>query len=453
MSSDGGPTVDVKMFVDKEKKRVLFAESDKEFVDVLFSFLTLPVDTIVRLLGRQSQLGCLDELYKSVESLNVDHFQTKECKAMLLRASPTAALSVTRKKPVYHARCGCPVNAAAFHLDRLKVKFDDTNQSGFYTCATHKQFSSVLPGCKHGCSSSSFWKCPPHLLAAVRDYGDGVFVKHGPKYIVTDDLQVAPASTRLVFSLLDRFGPQDQAKLEEKILELNANKKKYLDQLPENLFPKEASDDTKPVLSVVEITLVHTKDKASVLYAEVGGDFLDLLFGLLCVPLGSIIKTYGQWSQNMSIDGLYRNIDESARTWMKQECQMVLLSPKLAPFFGCSSNVLQIEEMSPRSLTFRCFNCSYADKITFVESNPKFRGIGSDSTAKAYVHGGLGKFLVTSDLRVLDFTMTNTLQVMRAAKIPKEKLCWPPCRQVLKLLRAAMMTRNALTSLLLPPKK
>ena len=51
-----------------------------------------------------------------------------------------------------------------------------------------------------------------------------MFVKHGSKYIVTDDLQVAPASTRLVFSLLDRFGLQDQAKLEEKILELNANK-------------------------------------------------------------------------------------------------------------------------------------------------------------------------------------------------------------------------------------
>ncbi|KAF7003405.1 hypothetical protein CFC21_018722 [Triticum aestivum] len=224
------------------------------------------------------------------------------------------------------------------------------------------------------------------------------------------------------------------------------------------------------MLSAVEITLVHTKDKASVLYAEVGGDFLDLLFGLLCVPLGSIIKTYGQWSQNGSIDGLYRNIDESARTWMKQECQTVLLSPKLAPFFGCSSNVLQIEEMSPRSLTFRCFkchvveaaytggcSCSYPDKITFVESNPKFRGIGSDSTAKAYVHGGLGKFLVTSDLRVLDFTMTNTLQVMRAAKIPKEKLVEKELTldktQVLKLLRAAMMTRDALTSLLLPPKK
>nr|CAB3488123.1 unnamed protein product [Digitaria exilis] len=45
-------------------------ESGKEFVDVLLSFLTLPLGTIVRLLGKESSLGCFDELYKSVESLD-----------------------------------------------------------------------------------------------------------------------------------------------------------------------------------------------------------------------------------------------------------------------------------------------------------------------------------------------------------------------------------------------
>jgi hypothetical protein len=84
MSSDGESTVAVKLFIDREKKRVLFVESDHEFVDVLFSFLALPLGTIVRLLGKQSQVGCLDELYKSVENFGEDHFQTKPCKTMLL---------------------------------------------------------------------------------------------------------------------------------------------------------------------------------------------------------------------------------------------------------------------------------------------------------------------------------------------------------------------------------
>jgi hypothetical protein len=75
----------VKLFVDKEKRKVLFAESDKEFVDVLFGFLTMPLGTIVRLLDKQSQMGCLHEVYKSVEDLSTEYFQTKACKAMLLK--------------------------------------------------------------------------------------------------------------------------------------------------------------------------------------------------------------------------------------------------------------------------------------------------------------------------------------------------------------------------------
>lgn len=77
MASNAGPTVAVKLYIDKEKQKVLFAESDKEFVDELFSFLTMPLGTIVRVLGKRSEVGCLDELYKSVENLSEDHFQSK----------------------------------------------------------------------------------------------------------------------------------------------------------------------------------------------------------------------------------------------------------------------------------------------------------------------------------------------------------------------------------------
>lgn len=91
---------------------MLFAESDKEYVDVLFGFLTMPLGTIVRLLGKQSQMGCLDELYKSVEDLNSEYFKTKACKVMLLK----------------------PLNAASSHCCRLKINIDDTNPMAVYVC-------------------------------------------------------------------------------------------------------------------------------------------------------------------------------------------------------------------------------------------------------------------------------------------------------------------------------
>jgi hypothetical protein len=49
------------MPVDKEKK-VLLSESDKSSWTPLFGFLTMPLGTIARLLGKQSRMGCLDEL-------------------------------------------------------------------------------------------------------------------------------------------------------------------------------------------------------------------------------------------------------------------------------------------------------------------------------------------------------------------------------------------------------
>ncbi|PON77709.1 hypothetical protein PanWU01x14_024650 [Parasponia andersonii] len=64
--------------------QVLFAESDKDFVDVLLSFLTLPMGKIIRLADKKSGIGSMDELYKSVEALHRKCFWTKACKNMLL---------------------------------------------------------------------------------------------------------------------------------------------------------------------------------------------------------------------------------------------------------------------------------------------------------------------------------------------------------------------------------
>lgn len=111
-----------KFVVDQKNKKVAFAESGKEFVDVLLSFLTLPLGTIVRLLGKESSLGCFDELYKSVESLDASHFQTKACKNMLLR----------------------PLSAAGNLYKDLVVRIDDTNHRNVWVCRQRECFSDTF---------------------------------------------------------------------------------------------------------------------------------------------------------------------------------------------------------------------------------------------------------------------------------------------------------------------
>jgi hypothetical protein len=208
-----------------------------------------------------------------------------------------------------------------------------------------------------------------------------------------------------------------------------------LDELPANMFPKEESKDAQK-FNVIKIKLIQTADHSAVLYAEVGQDFVDLIFGLLSFPLGSIIKCYGQWpTTNSCVDKLYLSVQGSAKECIKEGCGGLLVSPKLAPFFGCSINALQVVESDPRRKThnkcFQCFkvggdrkcDCSiygYRDYV-FNEMNPKYTS-GVHDTSRAYMKGGLRNFIVTNDLRILHFSLANTLRVMRASNIPKEKL-------------------------------
>uniref|UniRef100_A0A804MB32 DUF674 family protein n=1 Tax=Zea mays TaxID=4577 RepID=A0A804MB32_MAIZE len=316
MAKPEGPTIGVKLFVDKEKKKVLFAESDKEFVDVLFSFLTMPLGTIVRLLDKQSQMGCLDQLYKSVEDLNLEYFQTSACKAMLLK----------------------PLNAASGHCCRLKINVDGSFPRVVYVCkdtscsALSDNAFSSFPGtvCKCGCL----------------------------KFIVTDDLQVAPASTSLMMSFFEKFGVLDPAVLEQQVLQFSSEKIKCLlkrlltskqpltdhyfealvpqddaslEALVQNLHPKQENEDQE-MPGNQKIRVLQTKDNSALLYDEVGVDFVDSLFGLLSIPLGSAIKLYCQCSAKGCLGNAYRSIDGSVKEFVREECQSLLLDPKSMVF-------------------------------------------------------------------------------------------------------------------------
>ncbi|GMP39385.1 hypothetical protein CsSME_00010244 [Camellia sinensis var. sinensis] len=86
MATDASESISLKILVDKEKNRVVFAEANKDFVDIIFSFMTIPIGTIIRLIREHllnGEIGCLNNLYESVENLNEEH-QRSEHKELLL---------------------------------------------------------------------------------------------------------------------------------------------------------------------------------------------------------------------------------------------------------------------------------------------------------------------------------------------------------------------------------
>ncbi|KAM1255096.1 hypothetical protein PS1_029564 [Malus domestica] len=91
--------ISLKALVDKERNHVIFIESDKHFIDVLLSFLTIPMGTIVRNTRKHSvpvEIGCLNNLYASVANIDVQHLQTEAYRRMLL-CLPTVGLNLIAK--------------------------------------------------------------------------------------------------------------------------------------------------------------------------------------------------------------------------------------------------------------------------------------------------------------------------------------------------------------------
>jgi len=89
-------TIPLKVLVDKQRNKVVFVEATQDFIDTLFSFLSLPLGTIVRLLATNSNdkqqqsesspfLGNIKHLYQSVQNLTTDDvWNNSVCKEMLL---------------------------------------------------------------------------------------------------------------------------------------------------------------------------------------------------------------------------------------------------------------------------------------------------------------------------------------------------------------------------------
>lgn len=69
MATPNSSTVSLKLLIDSKHQRVLFAEAGKDFVDFLFTLLSLPIATVIRLLSKDGMVGSFGKVYESVENL------------------------------------------------------------------------------------------------------------------------------------------------------------------------------------------------------------------------------------------------------------------------------------------------------------------------------------------------------------------------------------------------
>ncbi|CAJ2655907.1 unnamed protein product [Trifolium pratense] len=151
--------MDIKILQSKSQKKIITAEADGDFVDFIFNFLTMPLGSIVKLLGCNTFAGCVGNLYKSLENLD-----------------PTSVLL----NPGIAPQFGCPNQPLNIpHLQPPSITY-------YYNCF---QSGREYPG---GLISKSRYL--GFQLAHLLDPKEGAvgFVKRATLYGVGDDLKVKP---------------------------------------------------------------------------------------------------------------------------------------------------------------------------------------------------------------------------------------------------------------------
>jgi hypothetical protein len=205
--------ISLKVMVDKKRDEVIYAEAGKDFVDVLLSFLTLPLGTIARLVAKESNIeavkfGSINSLYKSVKDLDQKYLWNQTCKEMLLN----------------------PRNSMEGYCRKLRLNIDDTEPLKYFYCENLECNSSVKEG-KNRLSLFRNQKCgcgKVLISAAVRWSLENGFAKENSTFIISDDLYVMPNVFGTVVYLHQKHKITSIEAIVEKTVEISKKEACYL---------------------------------------------------------------------------------------------------------------------------------------------------------------------------------------------------------------------------------
>ncbi|CAK9323743.1 unnamed protein product [Citrullus colocynthis] len=267
--------VRLKLLIDTETRSVLYAEADKDFIDFLFNLLSLPLGAVIRLLTKEHMVGCLGNLYESVETLNETCFiKPSQAKEALLRPKvsfnccnnstnllPYTTIETSSSYSDSQSSVSPSSTSSYVNTDSgvsSHVSTDSSFSFGFRSCpisltsyvstGSSSVFGSHRPISTSSCVStgsgftsdsggnyfSPFVGPPLNIPSASRSSGCKAssniseelkvgFVKGLATYIVMDDLTVKHISDFSIVSLFKEFNIKDAHALEEKVITLNVD--------------------------------------------------------------------------------------------------------------------------------------------------------------------------------------------------------------------------------------
>ncbi|KAK7373847.1 hypothetical protein VNO80_07267 [Phaseolus coccineus] len=468
--------VPLKVLVDRSLNKVVFAEARKDFVDVLLSFLALPLGTIARLVAMESnippvKLGSLSSLYESVSNLEEEHLWTPTCKEMLLH----------------------PRSSMESYYQHLKLNIDDTQPTKYFLC------ENLECSRKYGESLLSIFnnqRCSCGKLMNRIVYPENItlengFVNETATFIICDDLSVLPNVLVTSLNLLEKLGIKDMDAIEEQTVDISKRevvdllklsliskspltdfifeKKPRVDDLNptnESWFEKgeESSDEGRRIV----VRALVKKSNKKFMFAGAEEDFADFLFSFLTLPLGGVLHMLEGNSSLGCIDELHKSISELSpdRCLRSQRLKEELANPKCALQFAFSGQILPIVEVSLPVYYCHTFTDGKINNLVVSTSTrPIYYGYDRSIQLKildrksSIVDLRIGKgfakgpstFMVTDDLVVSPMSAISAVSYLRS-QVPlsdlEERVISVGVKEGLAILKASLNSTSALSNVL-----
>ncbi|PKA55043.1 hypothetical protein AXF42_Ash003680 [Apostasia shenzhenica] len=464
----------VRLMVDRSCNRVVFAESDGRFVDILMSFLTYPLATILRLTGNQVPFGSMNKLYESVASVDSRCLCSEACRSMLLD----------------------PIYLAAEECSRLPINIDEKHDLCCYICSDpdcDAEYLSFYANAQCSCGSSMAKKVRfSQSRGSTVKSEAGVFVVSSLGFMISDDLVVSQHSLVEICSLFARLGIEQGRNLEAMDVNLTADvitellKRILVSDSPlTDVFlgePKEKgklmplknhsthqiqarTSRTKPF----SVKLMLNENGKKLVFAEADDEFVNLLVSYLTYPMGLVEKKLEGRSGIRCFDNLYRSIIESlasADCFKGVDLMNLLLNPELPRHLILEKNLLGFSlQRKEKFYICRTYDCD-SDQVSTI-GNAKCKGCKQISNRRLWAVNGSdgfmaqGRYMVRDDLVVKPLSSVmivrdflrqahGGVQVM-SVEIGQEEFAINVARsfQALALLRASVTSTQVLTDALM----
>ncbi|CAH9103461.1 unnamed protein product [Cuscuta europaea] len=384
----------LKLLIDEKVNRVVAAEANSDFVDILLSFLTIPMGTIIRLTSKTDaekapplKIGCMNNLYHSFENLSPEIWNTRHCKTMVLK----------------------PRNPLSEYFTELLINVDDSGSEVLYECSRggcKSKYENVLCNCG-GMSRTCDTKDSTFASSSSEDWEpDGAFLKRErTMFIVSDNLQISPSSPAVLAQILSSLGSGEINLIKE--MPVQVSKEQAVQLLARSLVSKSPLSDvfhdflqlpnvgdlslhSKPdkivtsssngVVQKEEEETTHklnvkvtvNKSTNSILFAEASNEFSDFLCTFMTMPIGSMLCLLKGNSGLGCMDDLYKSMAELDLKWF--HCGAIkddLFCPKIAQHHNCKKQPLKLSEQceSGSLINPRCSNNFLKEPSEFIISD------------------------------------------------------------------------------------